>query len=154
MLITTCGHPVRTNSPGCSVRRLSIVRSANVSAVSRPVLLVALLLTFPLELLALLLILFVLFDAFETHVSMFICVVDDTSVARCMFSLSSLLISVVQVGIFSITIFHCHLSLFHFVSSSMFIRIAENCQTRQTDSSFKSLIHFHYGWNVVQKFIN
>lgn len=91
VIFTTCGHPVRTNSPGCSVRRLSIVRSANVSAVSRPLLLVVLLL-FPLELFALLL--FVLLDAFEPHVSMFICVVDDTSVAKCMFSLNSLLIPV------------------------------------------------------------
>lgn len=90
VIFTTCGHPVRTNSPGCSVSRLSIVRSANVSAVSRPLLLVVLLM-FPLELLALL---FVLFNAFEPHVSMFICVVDDTSVARCMFSSISLLISV------------------------------------------------------------
>lgn len=99
VIFTTCGHPVRTNSPGCSVRRLSIVRSANVSAVSRPLLLVVLLL-FPLELFALLL--FVLLDAFEPHVSMFICVVDDTSVARCMFSLNSLLIPV-EVWIFYFT---------------------------------------------------
>lgn len=84
MIITTCGHPVRTNSPGCSANRLSIVRSANVSAVNRPLLVLALLL-FPLELLALVLLLFVPLDAFdEVHVSMFICVVDDTSVAKCM----------------------------------------------------------------------
>lgn len=31
--LTTCGHPVRTSSPGCSANKPSIVRSAKFSAV-------------------------------------------------------------------------------------------------------------------------
>lgn len=35
-----CGEPVRTNSPGCSASRLSMVRSANSWAVKNPLLFV------------------------------------------------------------------------------------------------------------------
>lgn len=82
--ITMCGEPVLTNSPGCSANKLSMVRSAKFSAVINPLLL--LLFLFVSLLLLLWLLLLLLADFVESIDDIWWFVVDDTSVAKCIFN--------------------------------------------------------------------